>query len=37
MKGFVQNIKDIAVQNEEVRRVLYLAEICQLMVMTLKA
>jgi hypothetical protein len=37
MKGFVQNIEDIAVQNEEVRRVLYTAKNCQLIVMTLEA
>src|ERR1700687_183332 len=37
MKGFVQDIQDIAVQNEEFRRVLYTAKHCQLVVMALKA
>jgi hypothetical protein len=36
MKGFVQNIEDIAVNNEEFRRVLYTARNCQLVVMALK-
>ena len=36
MKGFVQNIEDIAVKNEEFRRVLYTARNCQLVVMALK-
>jgi len=36
MKGFVQDIEDIAVKNEEFRRVLYTAKNCQLVVMTLK-
>jgi mannose-6-phosphate isomerase-like protein (cupin superfamily) len=36
MKGFVQNIKDIAVENEAFRRVLYTAKNCQLVVMALK-
>jgi hypothetical protein len=36
MKGFVQNIEDLAVKNEEFRRVLYTARNCQLVVMALK-
>ena len=36
MKGFVQNIEDIAVKNEKFRRVLYTARNCQLVVMALK-
>ena len=36
MKGYVQNIEDIAVKNEEFRRVLYTAKNCQLVVMALK-
>ena len=36
MKGFVQSIEDIAVKNEEFRRVLYTAKNCQLVVMTFK-
>ncbi|HRK77145.1 MAG TPA: cupin domain-containing protein [Thiobacillus sp.] len=36
MKGFVQNIEDIAVENEAFRRVLYTAKNCQLVVMALK-
>jgi len=36
MKGFVQNIESIAVENEEFRRVLYTAKNCQLVVMALK-
>ncbi|MGZ5621843.1 MAG: cupin domain-containing protein [Methylobacter sp.] len=36
MRGFVQNIEDITVKNEEFRRVLYTAEHCQLVVMSLK-
>src|SRR5512141_2769188 len=36
MKGFVQDIEDIAVKNEEFRRVLYTAKSCQLVVMALK-
>jgi mannose-6-phosphate isomerase-like protein (cupin superfamily) len=35
MKGFVQNIEDIAVKNDEFRRVLYTARNCQLVVMSL--
>jgi hypothetical protein len=33
----MQNIEEIAVKNEEVRRVLYAAKNCQFIVMTLKA
>jgi len=36
MKGFVQNIESIAVDNREFRRVLYTAKSCQLVVMALK-
>lgn len=36
MKGFVQNIEDIAIKNEEFRRVLYTAEHSQLVVMSLR-
>ena len=36
MKGYVQNIEDITVKNEEFRRVLYTAKQCQLVVMALK-
>lgn len=36
MKGFVQDIEGIAVENEEFRRVLYTASNCQLVVMALK-
>lgn len=36
MKGFVQNIEDIAVKNDAFRRVLYTAKNCQLVVMALK-
>ena len=36
MKGFVQDIEDLAVQNSEFRRVLYTAKNCQLVVMALK-
>ena len=36
MKGFVKNIEDLAVKNEEFRRVLYTAKHCQLVVMALK-
>jgi len=36
MKGFVENIEDITVKNEEFRRVLYTAKNCQLVVMALK-
>ena len=36
MKGFVQDIEDLAVKNNEFRRVLYTAKHCQLVVMALK-
>ena len=36
MKGFVENIESIAVQNVEFRRVLYTSKNCQLVVMSLK-
>lgn len=36
MKGFVQDIEDITVKNQEFRRVLYTAKHCQLVVMALK-
>jgi len=36
MKGFVQNIEDVAVENDAFRRVLYTAKNCQLVVMALK-
>ena len=36
MKGFVQDIEDLAVRNEAFRRVLYTAPHCQLVVMALK-
>ena len=36
MKGFMQNIEDITIQNEDFRRVLYTAGKCQLVVMALK-
>jgi len=36
MKGFVKNIEEIAVKNEDFRRVLYTAKNCQLVVMALK-
>ena len=36
MKGFIQNIEDIAVKNEDFRQVLYTARNCQLVVMSLK-
>ena len=36
MKGYVQDIEDIAVENEQFRRVLYTAKHCQLVVMALK-
>ena len=36
MKGFVQNIEDITVKNEDFRRVLYTAKNCQLVLMALK-
>jgi len=37
MKGFVQDIEDLAVSNNEFRRVLYTAKNCQLVLMSLKA
>ncbi|MGZ5008382.1 MAG: cupin domain-containing protein [Methylobacter sp.] len=36
MKGFVQNIEDLAVENQAFRQVLYTAKNCQLVVMALK-
>jgi len=36
MKGFVQDIEDLALKNDEFRRVLYTAKHCQLVVMALK-
>lgn len=36
MKGFIQNIEDITVKNENFRQVLYTAQNCQLVVMSLK-
>ena len=36
MKGFVQDIEDLAVKNDDFRRVLYTARHCQLVVMSLK-
>lgn len=36
MKGFVQNIESLSLNNEEFRRVLYTAKSCQLVVMALK-
>ena len=36
MKGYIQNIEDVAIQNPEFRRVLYTAKSCQLVVMSLK-
>ena len=36
MKGYVQDIERVAVENEEFRRVLYTAKSCQLVVMALK-
>ena len=36
MKGFAQNLEDLAVKNDEFRRVLYTARHCQLVVMALK-
>jgi mannose-6-phosphate isomerase-like protein (cupin superfamily) len=35
MKGFVQDIEDLAVKNEAFRRVLYTAKYCQLVLMAL--
>jgi mannose-6-phosphate isomerase-like protein (cupin superfamily) len=36
MKGYVKNIEDIAVKNEDFRQVLYTAKNCQLVIMSLK-
>jgi mannose-6-phosphate isomerase-like protein (cupin superfamily) len=36
VKGFVQDIEDLAVKNHDFRRVLYTARHCQLVVMSLK-
>jgi mannose-6-phosphate isomerase-like protein (cupin superfamily) len=36
MKGFVKNIEDLAVKNEDFRQVLYTAKNCQLVIMALK-
>ncbi len=36
MKGFVKDIEDITVKNDDFRRVLYTAKYCQLVVMALK-
>jgi mannose-6-phosphate isomerase-like protein (cupin superfamily) len=36
MKGFVQDIEELAVKNDNFRRVLYTARHCQLVVMSLK-
>ena len=36
MKGFVRSIEDVAVRNNDFRRVLYTAKNCQLVVMALK-
>ena len=36
MNGFVKDIEQIAIKNDEFRRVLYTAEHCQLVVMSLK-
>ena len=36
MKGFVKNIEEIAVKNEDFRQVLYTAKNCQLVIMALK-
>ncbi|MGE5362422.1 MAG: cupin domain-containing protein [Bacteroidales bacterium] len=36
MKGFVEDIEELAVQNADFRRVLYTAKHCQLVVMALK-
>ena len=36
MKGFVQDIEDLAVKNVEFRRVIYTAKHCQLVLMALK-
>jgi hypothetical protein len=36
LKGFVQDIEDLAIKNDEFRRVLYTAKHCQLVVTALK-
>jgi mannose-6-phosphate isomerase-like protein (cupin superfamily) len=36
MKGFVENIEDLASRNDEFRKVLYTAKSCQLVLMALK-
>ena len=36
MKGYVQNIESVSVENEEFRKVIYTAKHCQLVVMSLK-
>ena len=36
MKGFVQDIEHLAIENDDFRRVLYTAKNCQLVVMALK-
>ncbi|WP_340124162.1 cupin domain-containing protein [Methylobacter svalbardensis] len=36
MKGFVQDIEDLAIKNDEFRRVIYTAKHCQLVLMALK-
>lgn len=36
MKGYIQNIEDITVENSDFRQVLYTAKNCQLVVMALK-
>ncbi len=36
MKGYIKNIEDISVKNEDFRQVLYTAKNCQLVVMALK-
>ncbi len=36
MKGFVQDIEGLAIENDEFRRVLYTAKHCQLVLMALK-
>ena len=36
MKGYVKNIEEITVKNEDFRQVLYTAKNCQLVIMALK-
>lgn len=36
MKGFVRDIEDLSIKNDEFRRVLYTAKHCQLVVMSLR-